>query len=423
MKNYFYSLAILLNMGFFCSCSSDDELVSMQAKLSDELSSRAVLVNDSIVPFEGNRDTIRRPLSLRTAIDVQEEINQLEDIPFYLQAQGNSSTKQFLSAKGAGKEVVVENYSGGIEQQFYIKVPSAVAGIPYLIYSKKSDTYLKVGSYTSAPDVKVLYADYVDSGSNFGASWDFERGTYSLNSFVIKNQDLPEQGSSGSWMDIYYPVITVNDAKVSFSKYNNSPRQEFAIVPAENFEVESVQYIIDASAVLSRQPDVVIRERYTNNTALQQSFKFNINETYKETSTFNRKTSYNVNVTTSFKCKVPFISSGEIKTSVTEGQDFTYGESEEKAFTINREYPVTVPPYEVAELTLTLFKYNMDVEYVATCRGLVSGKKIQIKGRWTGVDVIENDAVLSSTPINGGETTSIVITPNMLKSNEPIQIK
>lgn len=422
MKNYFYSLAILLNMGFFCSCSSDEELVSMQVQ-SDELSSRVVLVNDSIVPFEGDRDTIKRPLLPRTAMDVQEEIDQLEDVPFYLQVQGNSSTKQFLSAKGAGTEVVVENYSGNEEQQFYVKVPSAVMGVPYLIYSKKSNTYLKVGTYTSAPDVKILYADYVNSGSNFGASWDFKRGTYSLNSFVIENQDLPEQGSSGSWMDIYYPVITVNDAKVSFSKYNNSPRQEFAIVPVENFEVESVQYIIDASAVLSRQPDVVIRERYTNNTSLQQSFKFNVNETYKETSTFNRKTSYNVNVTTSFKCKVPFISSGEIKTSVTEGQDFTYGESDEKTFTINREYPVNVPPYEVAELTLTLFKYNMDVEYVATCRGLVSGKRIQIKGRWTGVDVIENDAVLSSTPIDGGKTTSIVITPDMLKLNEPILIK
>lgn len=34
-----------------------------------------------------------------------------------------------------------------------------------------------------------------------------------------------------------------------------------------------------------------------------------------------------------------------------------------------------------AGLKLVLLKYNMDVEYVATCRGLTSGKKLEIEGR------------------------------------------
>lgn len=124
-------------------------------------------------------------------------------------------------------------------------------------------------------------------------------------------------------------------------------------------------------------PDIVYKDTYTNNGPIQQTHKFTISESYKETSSFQRKTSYNVNVTTSFKCKVPFVASGEIKTSVTEGQDFTYGDSEEHTKTINREYPVDVPAYHVAKLTLTLLKYNMDVEYIATCRGLTSGKNLK----------------------------------------------
>lgn len=37
-------------------------------------------------------------------------------------------------------------------------------------------------------------------------------------------------------------------------------------------------------------------------------------------------------------------------------------------------------------VSVSLF-FEDDVEYVATCRGLISGKKVQIKGRWTGVEL------------------------------------
>ena len=424
MRKKSLALVILLSsLGLFYSCSSDEEFISEQIETENVLTTRAIHVKDSIIPFEGNRDTLKRPVQFFTSSEVKKEIDQLEDIPFYLQAQGNSSSRQFLSVASAGTEVTVENYSKQISQQFYIKAPSAITGIPYLIYSKATNTVLKVGAYTSDPNTKVLYADYTDSNSSFGASWDFSKGTYSNNSFVIENQDLPQQGSSGNWMDIYYPAITVNDSKVSFSQYNNSPRQEFAIVPAEDFEVESIRYITDASAVLEQMPDIVYKDTYTNNGPIQQTHKFTISESYKETSNFQRKTSYNVNITTSFKCKVPFIASGEISTSVTEGQDFTYGDSEEHTKTINREYPIDVPAYHVAKLTLTLLKYNMDVEYVATCRGLTSGKKLEIRGRWTGIDVVETNAVADVTPINGGKSTRVIITDEMLKSRTPIRVK
>ena len=381
------------------------------------------ILNDTIIPLEGNRDTLKRPPQTRSSASIQEELYQLEDVPIFLKIQGNSTSKQFLNVTDAGAEATIAEYSGDINQQFYIKIPSSIIGIPYLIYSKKTNTPLKIGAYTSNPATKVLYADKDNNGGTFGASWDFEKGEYTPNSFVISAQDYPQQGSSGNWMDIYYPVITVDDSKISFSKYNNSPRQEFAIVPVEDFEIESIRYITDASSVLEQMPDIVYKDTYTNNGPIQQTHKFTISESYKETSNFQRKTSYNINITTSFKCKVPFIASGEIKTSITEGQDFTYGESEEHTKTINREYPVDVPAYHVAKLTLTLLKYNMDIEYVATCRGLTSGKKLEIRGRWTGIDVVETNAVADVTPINGGKSTRVIITDEMLKSRQPIRVK
>lgn len=250
-----------------------------------------------------------------------------------------------------------------------------------------------------------------------------KKGEYTPNSFVIENQDYPEQGSSGYWWDIYYNVITVNDAKISFAKYNKSPRQEFQIIPVETFVIEEIKFNVDASSVLTRLPDILLKDNYSNNGPIDQTHKFTFTETVQETSNFNRKTSYNVNIATEIKAKVPFIASGQITTSTSFGQEYTYGKSETTTRVISREYPIIVPSYHKAEISLSLFQYNMDVEYIARCRGLTSGKLININGRWTGVDVVESDAVLNVTPLQGGTGVQMIITKEMLKSNTPIKVK
>lgn len=421
MKKLFFYCTVLLLGGLY-ACSEDEVFTTTAIDKSKALVKSEIL-NDTIIPLEGNRDTLKGPPQTRSSTNIQEELSQLEDVPIFLKIQGNSTSKQFLNVTDAGTEATIAEYSGDINQQFYIKIPSSIVGIPYLIYSKKTNTPLKIGAYTSNPATKVLYADKDNNGGTFGASWDFEKGEYTPNSFVISAQDYPQQGSSGNWMDIYYPVITVEDAKISFSKYNNSPRQEFAIVPAEEFTIESIKYNIDAADALKEMPDIVFVDRYINKGPIEQTHKFVISETYKETSNFSRKTSYDVKVSATTKVKVPLVASAEINVSTEFGQEFVYGESDEHTIAINREYPVVVPANYKAELKLVLLKYNMDVEYVATCRGVTSGKKLEIKGRWTGVDVVETEASTEFTPLNGGPTTRVVISENMLNSRMPIKIQ
>jgi len=108
MRKAIYLPAFLLSIGFFYSCSSDEDLIPVNTEITRSINTRAVNVNDSIMPFEGNRDTLKRPIQLYTSMEVEEELRQLEDIPFYLQVQGNSSSKQFLSASSAGSEVTVQ---------------------------------------------------------------------------------------------------------------------------------------------------------------------------------------------------------------------------------------------------------------------------------------------------------------------------
>jgi hypothetical protein len=432
MKNLFSYLWATALLIIISSCSSDEafsnknnstEANAKNANLKSTLKNDTTKVNDIIVPLEGNRDTLKRPGALkRLSATDSYEIDQLNEIPIYLKVMGNSSSKQFITASTKGAELNMNTYTGNLSQQYYIKVLPPSTGIPYLIYSKNTNTPISVGSYQSNPNVKVLYARNDSSGSLFGSSWDFDRGEYTENSFVIKNQDFPESGG-GSWWDIYYNAITVNDSKILFSKYNNSPRQEFEIIPVETFVVEKIQFDVDAGTILSNAPLQVYKEGYTNSGPIEQTYTFAINTSYTKSSNYNRSTSYKVTLSASVKAGVPFFAEGEIKTSTEFGQNFTYGESESATIAVNRSYPVKVPPNNRADLTLTFFTYNMNVDYIATCRGLTSGKIIQIKGVWSGIDVQETNANLTLTPLNGGTVQKMEISKEMLDSKKIIELK
>ena len=419
----------------FCSCSNEEDDFTFNSKKLASTELNVTNNQDSVImPIEGNVEEIRRlksKLRTRASYDgndyqlLQQELRQLDEIPIYLQVQGNSDERRFLSATGKGKEVTVEKFKeNSLNQQFYIKILPAVSGIPYLIYSKKTGTPISLGAYKNKPDINVLYAKDDASKSLFGASWDIKRAEYSSNSYIIENQDFPQKGNSGYWFDIYYSVITVNGSKISFSKYNKSPKQEFQIIPVEKFKIESVRFNVDNTATLSQTPELVYSDHFINNGPIEQRHTFTISKTYKETSNFTKKTSYNVSVTTEVSVSVPLVASGKISSTVSGGKEFTYGKSEEHSITINRDYPIVIPANYKSVMKLTLFKYNMDVEYVATCVGMTSGKKIEIRGRWQGVDVQETKAELDLTPINGNTSgaKSITISDDMLKSNKVIKI-
>ncbi|MBW4762880.1 aerolysin family beta-barrel pore-forming toxin [Prevotella melaninogenica] len=432
-KSFLLSSLVMCTSLCFWGCSNDENEFVISSEKITSVEQMVTKPDSIIVPIEGNRDSLQKlkTIKTRSSFDgedyqlLQEELTQLDEIPIYLQVQGNSDERQFLSATNKGKELTVEKFNGKSEnQKFYLKIFPSVLGIPYLIYSKKTGTPIRLGAYKSNPNVKILYASQDASGSLFGASWDIKRAQYSSNSYIIENQDFPQQGNSGYWPDIYYSVITVNGSKISFSKYNKSPRQEFKIIPVEEFEVEKVEFDIDANATLTQTPKVLFSDKFTNNGPISQKHSFSITETYKETSSFNKKTSYNVNVTVESKLKVPLLVEGKITVSKSSGEEFTYGKSEEHSKTINRTVNVEVPANSMADLSFTIYTYKMDVPYIATCVGKTSGKKIKVRGIWHGVSVEASNGIVNVTPINGNPAgaKSILITNEMLKYKKTIKI-
>ena len=423
------SLFTICIISFFEGCSNDE--YSKELKELTTTSHNVIALQDStILPIKGTHKNIKH-LKTRANYydyDLSEELEQLDEIPIYLQVQGNSDERRFLSVTNKGKEVTIEKFKDkSLDQQFYIKILPATAGIPYLIYSKKTNTLIRIGTYKNKPEVSILYAGHAPKEQLFGASWDIKRGKYSRDSYIIENTDFPMLGNNyGGWgnTDVYYNAITADGNKVLFSKYNNSPKQEFQIIPVEEFKIESITFNIDNTATLTQEPELVYSDRFVNNSPIEQKHTFSISKTYKETSSFTKKTSYSLSIKTDFSVKIPIIADGKISTTLSSSKEFTYGKSEEHTITINRDYPIIIPANYIGIMRVTLYKYNMDVEYIATCVGMVSGRKIKIKGRWKGVDVEQTEAVLDLTPTNNSTSgkRTVKIPKDMLESNKVIKI-
>ncbi len=217
MKKFLLLSVVVTICSLMSACSDELPILESEVNSSDLLSanySTSLSKScglDSIISLEGDSIAMRKlcakTRSASSYSDLYEELHQLDQIPIYLQIIGNNSTKHFLDVSGEGKELTFEDYKdNNVSQQFYIKILPASTGIPYLIYSKKTNTPISLGAYSSNPDVKVVYAKPSSNTSTFGASWDIRYGEYSKGSFIIENQDYPQQGNSGSIYDIYYSV-------------------------------------------------------------------------------------------------------------------------------------------------------------------------------------------------------------------------
>ena len=83
----------------------------------------------------------------------------IRELPFTLKINNNRGYLSGEGSRGGGKIVYTDLPRGqqpGPSQKFYVKIPSSIVGIPYLIYSKATDTPLAVGHYTSNPNQKVV---------------------------------------------------------------------------------------------------------------------------------------------------------------------------------------------------------------------------------------------------------------------------
>ncbi|MDR0546029.1 MAG: hypothetical protein LBG77_00340 [Dysgonamonadaceae bacterium] len=287
-----------------------------------------------------------------------------------------------------------------------------------------SKKLLSAGTYASNPNNYVLYVK--DGSNSLGAVWNIYPTSSETDTYVIENEDLIAQGSSGYWYDVYNLVIGANGQKINFGQYQNKRTQQFEIRPVDTFVLESIEYINDGTAYFEQIPDFEVFVSFSNNTSTKQTFQFSMASKATKTSTFSNTTSLSLNISTDIKCGVPVFASGKISTSLGTSSSYTYGQSESQEDTRNYNFPIETEPGTKVDAKLCVSRYNLNVRYIATLVGKNTSKKLKVEGVWSGVDCTDiritlNEINLNSNVVTRKVSLSNVPTETVRMSNYPPQ--
>lgn len=398
MKRIIYLLTLVYCL-FSCSDMEEDSLSSINYELKTKSS---VLVNDSLIQDEiielPKTGLERKEVQLR-GTNANNSLWDIRDMDINIVVKENSSSKRYLQSQGTGKELILANKNDQDNQKFKLSFMPLTG---YILIRNNLNNLLSVGVYSSAPDVRVLYAK--DNENTYGACWDFNQGEVREESYILENADALRQGSGGMW-DVYNEVIGANDAKIYFDKYRSYAKQEFSVIPIDNFVIQSIEFFNDQSATLERQPDFVASWTYTNKTSVQQSMSTSFTQKASKSSNFSNQTSLTLSYSQTAKVKVPFFGEGSITIGGSLGESYTFGESETKEDSQTYNFPILIPPYTTVNATATVKRYKLDIYYRAVLRGVNTGRQITVDGLWTGVDCSEVVGYAEEIPLGQSKVT------------------
>lgn len=311
------------------------------------------------------------------------DLYDIADFPINLVVKENNTGQLFLTSQGVNQVLTfgTEN-TGNLNQRFSLGILPLTG---YVVIKTAEGKLLSAGQYTNNPGVDVLYVK--DNNDTYAASWNFLSGQVTQGSFILENADvLGFDGPEPTFGNVYNKVIGSQGNGIYFDKYRNQAKQEFEIRLLDDFDVQSIQYINDATATVTRIPDFMVNWTYTNGSSVQQSITTDFGQKASKTSTFSNKNTFTAKVTASVKVGIPFIANGQISTEITGATESTYGSSETFEDTRNYNIPLLVPANSQITATATVARYQLNVNYIATLRGRNTGKIVKVAGTWNGVD-------------------------------------
>jgi hypothetical protein len=189
-------------------------------------------------------------------------IYAIREIPLTIVARGvgKDASNKYFYCNGSRQEVKLTNAQkpSDIAQQFYLKILPATTGIPYLIYSQKSNTPLTVGHYRKHSDISVLMSSSDNSTENSMAGWDL-LASETPGYFAIQNEMYLGQSDPKNYWTVFNYVLEINDNdEIRYAKYSKKAQQEFLIQPVANFELNDISFDIDNAKISDANPVEVL---------------------------------------------------------------------------------------------------------------------------------------------------------------------
>lgn len=429
-KTRLYAWTIVVLAVLLSSCTNDDLKMDELALHSKSFTEKPILLTDTLQ----DAIAIEETPELKELKDRFEELKKSkisarymddeydntlwynlyaireQNIQITTESNGNNS---YLSTNGKGKELTFDTRRRTSDQYFYIKVLPASSGIPYLIYSRQENTPIVVGHYTNIPDNKILITKNDNTGSLFGASWDFVPANGSL---AIQSQDIIGQGSSGHWMDIFnYTTEVGANNKTSMSQYTKLAKQHFKITPSTTFTMTKVKYVNEYSARITNNSRHLVKEAYTNNLSSYKEHTMFLNDNVYASSNFKEKVrniNFSVNIPYDFKVKAPEVVGGNvlIEPSVNSPATLSYvpNSYQNNRTDLSTELLLYVKPRTRVDVFYYYSAYDLEVEYEAISTS--GDREIKFAGTWVGriyVDDIPDEHYLIETNLDTQQTRQI----------------
>lgn len=331
-------------------------------------------------------------------------------------SSGSTDGYVSLYCEGKSKEVTLNSSNDIKKNRFYIKVLPATAGVPYLIYSMAAETPLSVGYYTNKPDEKILMASKDNSGSLMSTGWDLLRSSYYKNYYAIQSESyLGQADPDNQWSIFYYVLEAVSGNKIRYAqRVNNKAQQEFIITPDAEFEIKSLEYVVNNSTTSRSTFSKTVTVKNTSSQEKSMNVPFNFYE--METSYFNRNSwNVNLNFTNGTKKFVrPTVTSGAVITDNPDAEEdaiFINNNTQNISRHIVYNHPIRCHANSTAKVTVNFVKYNVSVEYIAKAQYTTDEGDLRecvLKGIWSGYVIEDPNEITPEdnivyTPIGGGD--------------------
>jgi len=378
-----------------------------------------------------------KPLKLRSSND-NSDLYELVDFPINIIVRESNSSARYLTHQGLNKEIVLKNYDANnnvyhtfylkrvpLTGELYIEVPvppqsffQTIANSAFNLPAERK--LVSAGVYTNNPNVTVLYVK--DGTSSIGSCWDIypsQRNIGGNGAYIFYNSDL--FGGGANFFDVYNLCLQSENANLRFGKYSMQGTQEFEIRPIEEFDMASLELFVDNSSFAVKKPDFYQSVDYNNNTDADQDLTVTYSKKATYTSSFTRKNSISLSISTTLKVGAPVFLNGQITASASSTNEWTYGQTEQKEDTRTYNFPIRINKRTRVVATIYVAQYEMNLKYKAVFRGKTTGKYFTEIGDWKGVDCADIKVDVQATNVfgntqtltfNGVPTSRVIFSPS-----------
>lgn len=315
-----------------------------------------------------------------SASSVPSVLSQLEGIPVNIKLKSGNRNYSYLSTNKKNAQVDLHSIDDGSLKQRWL-----------IGYNGRSIS-VEGGAYTNG----YIYADTGQGNLNpkitstgFDSAFLQEGPIESSYYICALSYKLPS-----TFMETYYlySVDAVNRGILFEKESKTGDRHIWEIIPVETFTLTDVSYFMDAGDRIDSSL-VYVRNYSLDNRGFPNpaNHKVTISEKYETFSQFTEvkglKMTNKISNSASVKIGIPLISiGGGVDWEKTTEKSWSYSttQSETKQFTFTDEYSIVVPANLLTTLQVYKMNYNLNVSYVGTLVGNTTGRKIKLKGKWSG---------------------------------------